>query len=160
MKPPSHELPSAGPELDLPWNRAHFGAWCVVSAPLVLGIDPGSPALAAVIDIVTHDEAIAVNQQWAGHPGMVLVSDDPGAHPDAAGFVTRAGAIPEGGMFKTPTGDIHHANLTIAAAERWCNANSSCYGFCFRSTEVKKVYTVCKYTLPATRALVVRARPP
>ena len=22
----------------LAWNRAHFGAWCVVSAPLVLGL--------------------------------------------------------------------------------------------------------------------------
>ena len=38
----------AEPELDMPWNRAHFGAWCVVSAPLVLGIDPSSPDLAKV----------------------------------------------------------------------------------------------------------------
>jgi hypothetical protein len=24
-------------ELDLPWNQAHFGAWCTVSSPLTLG---------------------------------------------------------------------------------------------------------------------------
>ena len=23
----------------LEWNRAHFGAWCIISAPLILGID-------------------------------------------------------------------------------------------------------------------------
>ena len=23
------------------WDRAHFGAWCIISAPLVLGLDVG-----------------------------------------------------------------------------------------------------------------------
>jgi hypothetical protein len=57
-------------QLDVPWNRAHFGAWCVVSAPLVLGLDlTDSSAVSAVIDIITNREAIAVNQAWSGHPG-------------------------------------------------------------------------------------------
>ena len=50
--------------------RAHFGAWCVVSSPLVLGLDVRD---AAVMDanwpIISNTEAIAVNQAWAGASG-------------------------------------------------------------------------------------------
>ena len=43
-------------------------------------------------------------------------------HNDAAGFIKRSGAIPEGGMFRTPSNDIPRddiraANLTIAEAK-------------------------------------------
>eukprot|EP00966_Prymnesium_polylepis_P334609 7389977-Prymnesium_polylepis.1 len=62
------------------WNRAHFGAWCVVSAPLILGLDVTQPALVGpVIDIITNPEAIAVNQAWAGHPGALVWSQLGGA---------------------------------------------------------------------------------
>jgi len=58
-------------QMNVGWNRAHFGAWCIISAPLILGMDlTQQPALAAVIDIITNPEAIAVNQAWAGHPGQ------------------------------------------------------------------------------------------
>ena len=30
----------------------------------------------AVIDVITNKEAIAVNQQWAGHPGSVKLYKD------------------------------------------------------------------------------------
>ena len=52
------------------WSRAHFGAWCVVSAPLILGLDISDTAkLAPIIPYVTNPEAIAINQQYSGHPG-------------------------------------------------------------------------------------------
>ena len=52
------------------WSRAHFGAWCVISAPLILGLDLTDTAkLAPIIPYITNPEAIAVNQQWSGHPG-------------------------------------------------------------------------------------------
>ena len=58
------------------WNRAHFGAWCVVSAPLILGLDvTQTAAVGAVIDVITNREAIAVNQEWAGHPGALVWSE-------------------------------------------------------------------------------------
>lgn len=44
------------------WNRAHFGAWCIVSAPLILGLDLYSPVLDTIIPIITNKEALAVNQ--------------------------------------------------------------------------------------------------
>lgn len=54
------------------WNRAHFGAWCIVSAPLVLGMELTQEILEPVIDVITNKEAIAVNQAWAGHPGSLV----------------------------------------------------------------------------------------
>jgi hypothetical protein len=62
------------------WNRAHFGAWCIVSSPLILGLDlTQTTAVAAIIDVITNKEAIAVNQEWAGHPGALVWSDLGGA---------------------------------------------------------------------------------
>ena len=61
------------------WNRAHFGAWCVVSAPLILGMDVSQRAIVEpVIDIITNKEAISVNQAWAGHPGALVWSGQGG----------------------------------------------------------------------------------
>ena len=61
------------PSTFLSWNRAHFGAWCVVSAPLILGLDVTDTAtLTPVLDIIGNKMALAVNQQWAGHPGMLV----------------------------------------------------------------------------------------
>lgn len=98
--------------LDFAWNRAHFGeildmhclvpsnycsvglaitgAWCVVSSPLVLGLALDSPVLPAVLPIITNTLAISINQQWAGHPGMLLKSTRPPDAPTEAvdGFLT------------------------------------------------------------------------
>jgi hypothetical protein len=61
---------------DYHWNRAHFGAWCVTSSPLVLGLDiTNSTILGPVVDIVTNPEAIKINQEWAGHPGALVWSE-------------------------------------------------------------------------------------
>ena len=47
-------------------NRAHFGAWCVISAPLYLGFDLRNRSLVdAMMPIIGNAEAIAVNQQYA-----------------------------------------------------------------------------------------------
>ena len=55
------------------WSRAHFGAWCVVSAPLILGLDvTDQAAVESIVPYVTNEEAIAINQQWAGHPGRLV----------------------------------------------------------------------------------------
>jgi hypothetical protein len=60
------------------WNRAHFGAWCIMSAPLVLGFDLLDAALFdSVWAIISNHEAIQVNQRWAGHPGRLVRSWTP-----------------------------------------------------------------------------------
>jgi hypothetical protein len=57
-------------------SRTHFGAWCIVSSPLVLGLDvTDGGKLDAVWEIISNTEAIAVNQQWAGQPGRLVASE-------------------------------------------------------------------------------------
>eukprot|EP01120_Amphizonella_sp_Union-15-10_P006187 TRINITY_DN1950_c0_g1_i1.p1 TRINITY_DN1950_c0_g1~~TRINITY_DN1950_c0_g1_i1.p1 ORF type:complete len:212 (-),score=38.15 TRINITY_DN1950_c0_g1_i1:50-685(-) len=60
---------------DLTYNesRSHFGAWCVVSAPLVLGFNLlDSPKVTQVWDIITNVEALEISQSWNGHPGRLV----------------------------------------------------------------------------------------
>jgi len=59
--------------LPLEDSRSHFGAWCVVSSPLILGFDlSNDKIMTEVWPIITNTEAIAVSQTWAGHPGRLL----------------------------------------------------------------------------------------
>jgi hypothetical protein len=54
-------------------SRTHFGAWAIVSSPLILGLDITNKArMSSVWSFISNMEAIAVNQQWAGHPGWRL----------------------------------------------------------------------------------------
>lgn len=64
------------------WNRAHFGAWVITSSPLILGMLPSDEQLAPFLDVIGNAEAIAINQQWHGHPGMFVEEvPGPGASP-------------------------------------------------------------------------------
>jgi len=71
---------------------------CIVSSPLVLGTDLTDPSvLARVWPIVANAEAIAVNQQWHGHPGR-LVAQSPSftaaiLEQHDVGGIVAAGAI-------------------------------------------------------------------
>lgn len=54
-------------------DRTHFGAWCIVSAPLYLSLDLTDNAkMDSAWDVISNKEAIAVNQAWAGHPGRLV----------------------------------------------------------------------------------------
>merc|ERR1712054_433522 len=54
-------------------DRAHFGAWVITSAPLVLGYDVQDLSITErVWPIISNAAAIAINQEWAGHPGFLL----------------------------------------------------------------------------------------
>ena len=56
-------------------DRSHFGAWCVVSAPLILGFDlRDNKTMDRVWSVITNVEALAVSQSWAGHPGRLVKS--------------------------------------------------------------------------------------
>jgi alpha-galactosidase len=66
-------LEVANGQLTLDESRSHFGAWCVVSSPLILGFDlTNTNKMNQVWDVITNTEAIAVSQTWAGHPGRLL----------------------------------------------------------------------------------------
>ena len=61
---------SAEPPLSFVESRTHFGAWAIVSAPLILGLNLSDAATVdAVWPIISNAEAIAINQEYAGHSG-------------------------------------------------------------------------------------------
>lgn len=91
-------------------SRTHFGAWCVVSSPLILGLDITDAAtIDAVWDIITNTEAIAVNQEWAGQPGKLVV--------DSPAYQVWSKQLPKGGIavlaFNRGTSPI---NITVPAS--------------------------------------------
>ena len=57
--------------------RSHFGAWCVVSSPLVLSFDLADAAeLERHWETITNTDAIAVNQDYAGHSGTQFAESE------------------------------------------------------------------------------------
>ena len=53
--------------------RTHFGAWCIVSSPLVLSHDlTNGTTMDAVWPIIANREALAVNDAWVGDAGTLL----------------------------------------------------------------------------------------
>lgn len=58
---------------DIHMGRSHFGAWAIVSSPLILGLDLlDHQKVDRVWETITNREVISINQQWAGHPGMFV----------------------------------------------------------------------------------------
>ncbi|KOO30033.1 alpha-galactosidase [Chrysochromulina tobinii] len=56
-------------------SRAHFGAWCIVSSPLILAHDLSDEvAYAAAYPIISNTLAIRVNQVYAGDAGRLIVT--------------------------------------------------------------------------------------
>ena len=56
-------------------DQSHFNAWCVVSAPLILGFDlTNNQTMNNVWDIITNPETIAVSQNWAGTVHVDLIN--------------------------------------------------------------------------------------
>ena len=126
-------------------SRTHFGAWAVVSAPLVLGLalTPGDAkaqaALDAVWDIITNREVIAVSQTWQGLPGAlvrewqaanvptlvnVACPAAPAAAADAHTWTVLASALAAGD-------DLQAGVYSLAEAEAWCGASAACVGFTY-----------------------------
>ncbi|RZJ06461.1 MAG: alpha-galactosidase [Rubrivivax sp.] len=54
--------------------RTHLGLWAIVAAPLMIGTDlaKASPAL---IDLLKAPEVVAINQDPAGHQGVIAYAD-------------------------------------------------------------------------------------
>ena len=61
------------PGLTMQETRAHFGAWCIVSSPLILSHDVNNATIMdAIWPIIANKEALAVNQAWDGFSGSVF----------------------------------------------------------------------------------------
>ena len=59
-------------------DRANFGAWIIISAPLYLSFDLSNEEIMhRVWPFISNKEAIEINQQWSGHPGRLVKSWTP-----------------------------------------------------------------------------------
>ena len=69
---------SSNPPLSFIEARTHFGAWAIVSSPLVIGLNvTDAPTVETFYPIISNAEAIAVNQEYAGESGnRFWMSDD------------------------------------------------------------------------------------
>lgn len=78
--------------------RSHFGAWCIVSSPLVLSQDVNDDKLMDEIwPIISNKEAIAVNQAWDGHSGSPFKQADREVHLKDFKHVVEGVAVPHAG---------------------------------------------------------------
>lgn len=60
-------------------SKSHFFAWCIVSSPLFISFDVTNDAIVDRIwPIISNLEAISINQEWAGHPGRLILTDGQG----------------------------------------------------------------------------------
>lgn len=94
----------------LEW-RSHFGAWCIVSSPLVLSHDTHNDTIMDTVwPFIANPEAIAVNQAWADHSGSpfkqasVPVAFDDFHHVVAGVLTPHNTTIPSWQYFSKPLG--------------------------------------------------------
>ena len=109
-------------------SRSHFGAWAVVSAPLILGLNVSDKArLDAVWPILSNKEAIDINQLWSGHPGRFVMEGGPrfpkpwhcpGAGPDSWGKCCVDGQ----GNCSPHSPDCKSPECTVASWQLWAKA--------------------------------------
>ena len=73
--PPSNCTPY---RMTLEESAGHFAAWCTVSSPLILSFDLSNlTEYDTYWSIISNQEAIAINQAWAGEPGrLAAMSSD------------------------------------------------------------------------------------
>ena len=87
------------PGLNVYETRAHFGAWCIVSSPLILSHDlNNATVMDKVWPLISNKEAIAVNQAWAGFSGSVFLA----ATEEQVHF--KSGAVPAWQFWNKPVG--------------------------------------------------------
>jgi hypothetical protein len=76
-------------------NQAHFGAWSIVSSPLILGMNlSDETAMNTSWPIIMNKEVVDVNQQWAGHPGKLVREWFPSPGEDGPANGSFAWAMP------------------------------------------------------------------
>lgn len=56
-------------------EMSHWGLWCIISAPLILGTDlRDKVTMDRIWSTITNPEALAINAAWTGEPGTLVKS--------------------------------------------------------------------------------------
>eukprot|EP00937_MAST-01D_sp_MAST-1D-sp2_P000519 g519.t1 len=102
------DMLQVGNMASLAHDRAHFGTWVIMSAPLYLSFDLTDAARTdRVWPLITNREAIAVNQNWAGHPGRLVRTWTPqeqGREQDLHLVSADLNSCQSGWSYHAPTG--------------------------------------------------------
>jgi alpha-galactosidase len=65
------------PPLSFVEARTNFGAWAIVSSPLIIGLNvTDGPTMDFAWDILSNTEVIAVNQNYSGFSGTIFKSSN------------------------------------------------------------------------------------
>ena len=145
------------PTLTLIEARTHFAAWCIVSAPLVLGLDlRDRSAVESVWPIIANEGAIAINQAWAGDSGVLVEAasdsvtlehcgwgDDSCEHAAWMVWRKRLG----GRAIAMLLMNNRNTSATVRASPQKAGAN------CARSCHTREVFTGEEHTLSAGEPL-------
>lgn len=100
-------------------TRTHFGAWCIVSSPLILSHDVDDDSVVDEIwPIISNKEAIAINQAWAGHSGSPFKQAAhtialPGLSNVDGTWLWESASVPSWQYFYKPLGGGRAAVLMI-----------------------------------------------
>jgi len=101
-------------------SRSHFGAWCVISSPLLLSTALADNAVMdAIWPIVSNTDAIRINQMWHGHPGR-FVTEGPGYQ-----LWAKVGANGSQAVFLLNHGDAPLKAISVALADVGLSCSSS-----------------------------------
>ena len=94
-------------------ENTHWGLWCIISAPLILGADLSvKETVDRIWPTITNADALMINDAWAGHPGT-LVKSYPATDSSSAlmldqascdGSAESTGWSLDGGKLRAPGG--------------------------------------------------------
>jgi alpha-galactosidase len=115
--------------LTLTESRSHFGAWCIVSSPLILSHDLNDQATGdAIWPIISNTEALAVNQAWAGFSGSVFKQANATVEMGTNLKGEKLEAVPLWQMFYKPV-QANGASTAVLVMNHDTNANSFTINF-------------------------------
>ena len=115
-------------------SRAQFSMWAVMASPLIISANIRNMSTMNV-ETYTNAEVIAVDQDPLGVQGeriaglnlQALSEIEGGAASEIEAGAASADSCSAGAL--AAGGDVHKANMTIAQATAWCDANVGCVGF-------------------------------
>ena len=102
-----HDGKQPCPPLSVVEARTHFGAWAIVSAPLILGLNLSDTSMMDLHwDTISNQDAIDINQDYAGFSGSLFKAAETLTDFSPCGWLER------GGHCKFPTTQFWYKPLS------------------------------------------------
>lgn len=107
-------------------DRANFGSWIIISAPLYLSFDlRDQRRMERVWPLITNKEALAISQQYAGHPGRLVRSWNPPPRLSTASLSESAAAAAEAAATSDSSEEIFVVTADLHSCQQGWSYDSS-----------------------------------